>query len=128
MNPPKPTKTHLRYMMLTFYDIGHNVSSALCQINNTYGEKTVSDNTIRLWYKRFENGERSVEDLPRSGRKKKMSDKQLEEYLSKHEDIKLRQLGRKLNYSISTLSVRLKKLGVTNKKSTKIPYKLTAMN
>jgi transposase len=95
MNPPKPTKAHLRYIMLTFYDIGHNVSSALCQINNTYGEKTVSDNTIRLWYKCFENGERSVKDLPRSDQKKKMNDKQLEEYVSKHKDIKLHQLGRK---------------------------------
>jgi hypothetical protein len=118
MSPPKPTKIHLRYMMLTFYDIGLNVASTLRQINDTYGEKTVSDETIRYWYSRFKNGERSIEDLPRSGRRKKLTDKELEEYLASNEDTRLRQLSQKTHYSISTLSVRLNKIRSANKKST----------
>jgi hypothetical protein len=63
----KANKNSFKIYDAYLFDIGHSISLALRQINNTYGEKTVSDNIIHLWYISFKNSKHSVKDLSRSG-------------------------------------------------------------
>jgi len=46
-----------------------------------YGNTAPTDKSCREWFRRFKNGDFSVEDKPRSGQSKKFEDKELEALL-----------------------------------------------
>ena len=43
-----------------------------------YGDIALTDKSYREWFRRFKDGDFSVEDKPRSGQLKKFGDKELE--------------------------------------------------
>jgi len=46
-----------------------------------YGDTAPTDKPCRKWFRRFKDGDFSVEDKPRSGQPKKFEDKELEALL-----------------------------------------------
>ena len=49
------------------FQLKNNASAAACQICAALDKGAVADRTCRDWFKRFREGDRSLEDRPRSG-------------------------------------------------------------
>ena len=62
------TKENLRTYLRYEFDQGRSAAQAWVNINKTYGDATISKQTAYNWYEKFNNGEPSVKDAPRSGR------------------------------------------------------------
>ncbi len=48
--------------------LGMQLAVTMCAIRITHGANALSNRSVRRWYRRFQAGATSVDDLPRSGR------------------------------------------------------------
>ncbi|KAG5327632.1 MOS1T transposase, partial [Pseudoatta argentina] len=90
----------------------------------TYGDNALSDTTCRDWFRRFKNNDFQLEDKERSGAPKKFQDKELEQLLDEDPSQTLSELGKILQVDESTVSKRLKGLGMIQKQGHWVPYEL----
>ncbi|KAG5313576.1 MOS1T transposase, partial [Pseudoatta argentina] len=90
----------------------------------TYGDNALSDTTCRDWFRRFKNNDFELEDKERSGAPKKFQDKELEQLLDEDPSQTLSELGKILQVDESTVSKRLKGLGMIQKQGHWVPYEL----
>ncbi|KAG5327296.1 MOS1T transposase, partial [Pseudoatta argentina] len=82
------------------------------------------DTTCRDWFRRFKNNDFQLEDKERSGAPKKFQDKELEQLLDEDPSQTLSELGKILQVDESTVSKRLKGLGMIQKQGHWVPYEL----
>ncbi|KAG5324069.1 MOS1T transposase, partial [Pseudoatta argentina] len=82
------------------------------------------DTTCRDWFRRFKNNDFQLEDKERSGASKKFQDKELEQLLDEDPSQTLSELGKILQVDESTVSKRLKGLGMIQKQGHWVPYEL----
>ncbi|KAG5319240.1 MOS1T transposase, partial [Pseudoatta argentina] len=80
--------------------------------------------TCRDWFRRFKNNDFELEDKERSGAPKKFQDKELEQLLDEDPSQTLSELGKILQVDESTVSKRLKGLGMIQKQGHWVPYEL----
>lgn len=90
----------------------------------TYGDHALSETTCRDWFRRFKNNDFDVEVKERSGAPTMFADEILEALL--HEDSYQAQaeLAESLRVDYTTVSKRLKALGMTQKQEHWLPYEL----
>ncbi|KAG5319318.1 MOS1T transposase, partial [Pseudoatta argentina] len=79
------------------------------------GDNALSDTTCRDSFRRFKNNDFQLEDKERSGAPKKFQDKELEQLLDEDPSQTLSELGKILQVNESTVSKRLKGLGMIQK-------------
>ncbi|KAG5309752.1 MOS1T transposase, partial [Pseudoatta argentina] len=79
------------------------------------------DTTCRDWFRRFKNNDFQLEDKERSGAPKKFEDKELEQLLDEDPSQTLSELGKILQVDESTVSKRLKGLGMIQKQGHWVP-------
>ncbi|KAG5324276.1 MOS1T transposase, partial [Pseudoatta argentina] len=90
----------------------------------TYGDNALSDTTCRDWFRRFKNNDFELEDKERCGAPKKFEDKELEQLLDEDPSQTLSELGKILQVDESTVSKRLKGLGMIQKQGHWVPRAL----
>ncbi|KAG5318592.1 MOS1T transposase, partial [Pseudoatta argentina] len=90
----------------------------------TYGDNALSDTTCRDWFRSFKNNDFELEDKERSGAPKKFQDKELEQLLDEDPSQTLPELGKILQVGESTVSKRLKGLGMIQKQGHWVPRAL----
>ncbi|KAG5326217.1 MOS1T transposase, partial [Pseudoatta argentina] len=78
----------------------------------------------RDWFRRFKSNDFELEDKERSGAPKKFQDKELEQLLDEDPSQTLSELGKILQVDESTVSKRLKGLGMIQKQEHWVPYEL----
>ncbi len=88
-----------------------------------YGEHALSERTCQKWFARFKSGDFGLEDEEREGAPPKFMDTELEELLD--QDPAQRRRGCK-NFGVdqSTISKRLKAMGMIRKVGHWVPYEL----
>ena len=84
----------------------------------------MSDTTCGDRFRRFKNNDFKLKDKERSGAPKKFEDKELEEILYEDRSRTLAELGKTLQVDESTVSKRLKVLGMIQKQGHWVPYEL----
>ncbi|KAG5321119.1 MOS1T transposase, partial [Pseudoatta argentina] len=108
-----PNKVYLRGILLHYFIQKKSAAEAHRILVQTYG-----------WFRRFKNNDFQLEDKERSGAPKKFQDKELEQLLDEDPSQTLPELGKILQVDESTVSKRLKGLGMIQKQGHWVPYEL----
>ncbi|KAG5327160.1 MOS1T transposase, partial [Pseudoatta argentina] len=119
-----PNNMHLRGILLHYFIQKKSAAEAHRIIVQTYDDNALSDTTCRDWFRRFKNNDFELEDKERSGAPKKFQDKELEQLLDEDPSQTLSELGKILQVDESTVSKRLKGLGMIQKQGHWVPYEL----
>ncbi|KAG5319700.1 MOS1T transposase, partial [Pseudoatta argentina] len=119
-----PNKMYLRGILLHYFIQKKSAAEAHRILVQTYGDNALSDTTCRDWFRRFKNNDFELEDKERSGAPKKFQDKELEQLLDEDPSQTLSELGKILQVDESTVSKRLKGLGMIQKQGHWVPYEL----
>ena len=113
-----PNKVYLRVILLHYFIQKKSAAEAHRVLVETYGDNALSETTCRNWYRRFKNNDFELEDIVRSGAPKKFEDKELEKLLDQY------YIQYSLQVDESTVSKRLKALGLIQKQGHWVPYEL----
>ena len=74
-------KQHLREVLIFCFNWKKSAAEAHRMLVEVYGDTAPTDKSCKEWFRRFKDGNFSVEDKPRSGQPKKFEDKELEALL-----------------------------------------------
>lgn len=116
-----PRKVYLRGILLHYFIQKNSVAEAHRFFVETYGDHALSETTCRDWFRRFKNYDFDVEDKERSGAPKTFEDEELEALLHAQAE-----LPESLGVDHTTVSKRLKVLGIIQKQEHWVPYELKA--
>ncbi|KAG5311344.1 MOS1T transposase, partial [Pseudoatta argentina] len=113
-------------------DIGIGSGIIIIQLVVTEYTKVIDNRLVfkiwasgcRDWFRRFKNNDFQLEDKERSGAPKKFQDEELEQLLDEDPSQTLPELGKILQVDESTVSKRLKGLGMIQKQGHRVPYEL----
>lgn len=59
------SKRDIRAVFLFEFKLGDNAATAAKKINTTFGEGTVNERTIQIWFKKFRSGKFDLDNEPR---------------------------------------------------------------
>jgi len=118
----EPKKHHLREVLLYFFDMKKSAVASHRLLVEAYGEAALSETTCRDWFRRFKSGDFDMEDKERTGRPKLVEDAELEALLDEDLYKMQEELAESLRLVRSTVSMRLKALGMIQKQGNLVPY------
>ncbi|KAG5327264.1 MOS1T transposase, partial [Pseudoatta argentina] len=119
-----PNKVYLWGILLHYFIQKKSAAEAHRILVQTYDDNALSDTTCRDWFRRFKNNDFELEDKERSGAPTKFQDKELEQLLDEDPSQTLSELGKILQVDESTVSKRLKGLGMIQNQGHWVPYEL----
>lgn len=119
-----PDKVFLRGVLLHYFNMNKTAAESHRILEDVYGEHALAEQTCRKWFARFKSGDFDLEDKERPGQPKKFEDEELEELLNEDSCQTLQELATSLAVDLSTVSKRLKTLGMTHKQGYWVPYEL----
>ena len=102
---------HIRHVMFYEYSNGSTVAVAASNINRVYGEGSATERTCQRWFARFNSGDTTLEDKPRSGGPMEANDQALIDLLNDDRRQTTRELGEQLGLSHGTIENHLHSLG-----------------
>ena len=108
------TKQHLREVLIFCFNWKKSAAEAHRMLVEVYGDTAPTDKSCREWFRRFKDGDFSVEDKPRSGQPKKFEDKELEALLEENQSQTQEKLA-ELGVSQQAVSIRLRVMGMNSK-------------
>jgi len=120
----EPTKTHLRELLLFFFNAKKTAVEARRLICNVYGEDALQESTSRKWFQRFKSGDFCTKDMERSGKPKAFEDAELMAILEEDSCQTQEEMAIALGTTQQTISSRLKAMGMVQKQGNWLPYEL----
>jgi [histone H3]-lysine36 N-dimethyltransferase SETMAR len=117
-------KQHLREVLLYCFNWKKSEAEAHRMLVEVYCENAPTDKSCREWFRRFKDGDFSVEDKPRPGQPKKFEEKKLEALLDEDPTQTQDELADTLEVTQQAVSVRLKSIGMIQKQSHWVSHEL----
>ena len=90
--PTMISEHQLRTIIYYEWRQNNNASRATANINNAFGEGTVSRWTVNRWFDRFAAGDTSLQDNERSGRPSSIDNDELQSAIKANPEIAMREL------------------------------------
>jgi histone-lysine N-methyltransferase SETMAR len=103
--------THIRHCLIFLFDKGFNAKQATNEVHSIYGNGSTNYTTVKEWFSRFREGNRSVNDRPRSGRPTVIDDEVLKNAIEQNGKMTIEQLADQFDVSFGTIQGHLRKLG-----------------
>ena len=122
------TKQHSWEVLVFCFSWKKSAAKAHRMLVEVYGDNDPTDKSCREWFRRFKNGDFSVEDKPRGGQPKKYEDKELKALLDEDPTQTQEEIADTLGVTQQTVYVRLKSMGMIQKLGNWIPYELESRN
>nr|XP_033324870.1 histone-lysine N-methyltransferase SETMAR-like [Megalopta genalis] len=114
--------------MLWEFKLGNSSVQTAIKICNVYGVDTVTDRTVRRWFKKFRSGDTSLKEEPRLGRPSDFDKDVLNELLEQNPRQTTKELAEKLKVSQSTIIRQLHALGKVSKLGVWVHRQLSDQN
>jgi [histone H3]-lysine36 N-dimethyltransferase SETMAR len=118
-------KFEIRVLLKFFWKKGLSSRAAVKEISQVEGEGFVSKSSAARWFKKFNEGDISLEDQERPGRPPTLDSKVLREAVERNPSTSTRRLSAELGSSQSTIIRQLHKLGKVNKRCREVPHELS---
>jgi len=119
-----PTKRNLREALLFCFHLKKSAAESQRMLSEAYGDYTPSISTCEYWFRRYKKGDFDTEDKERPGQPKKFEDEKVEALLDQDPSQTQEELAESLNVDRSTISRRLKVIGMIQKQGNWVPYEL----
>lgn len=104
-------KKQIRLIFLFEYKLGRRAAEAARNINEAFGRGTANERTVQWWFKKFRNGDESLEAEERCGRPSEVDSERLKALVEADPHTTTRELAKELGVSKTTISHHLKKIG-----------------
>ncbi|XP_076271257.1 histone-lysine N-methyltransferase SETMAR-like [Rhynchophorus ferrugineus] len=101
----------IRLIFLFEYKLGRKAAEAARNINEAFGQGTASERTVQWWFKKFRNGDESLETEKRSGRPSEVDSERLKALVEADPYMTTRELAKELGVCKTTISHHLRKIG-----------------
>jgi histone-lysine N-methyltransferase SETMAR len=118
-------KSYVRCLLLHYWKKKCSQRDAAEAINKVEGEGTTNKSSVGEWFKRFNAGDLSLEDKPRSGRPTMLDESDLQAALDAEPSSSSRELATDLGVSHTTVLNHLHQLDFVHKKPRQDPHELT---
>ena len=119
-----PDKVFLRGVLLHYFNMKKSAAENDRILAEVYGEHALAEQTCQKWFSRFKSGNFKLEDKKRLGQPKKFEDEELESLLDEDPCQTLQDLAESLEVNFSTVSKRLRVMGMIQKQGNWVPYEL----
>lgn len=119
------SKEQIRTLLLYHFKSQHNATKAHDLICKAFGKTTVSRKTCYNFYKRFMDGDFSLQDEPRPGRDSTIDDEVLLQLIEDDPKLTTRELAQQLGCCHTTIVNHLHAVGKVNKIGKWLPHELT---
>ncbi|XP_035739241.1 histone-lysine N-methyltransferase SETMAR-like [Vespa mandarinia] len=106
---------HIRHCMLYEFQLGRKANEAAKNICNALGQDTVGVRKCQRWFKKFREGNFSLNDETGRGRVSNFDQETLQALLIKNPQITQQELATALNCSQKTICNQLRSLGKVQK-------------
>lgn len=110
-----PKKEYLRAILLHYFIQKKSAAEAHRILVETYGDYALSKTTCRDWFRRFKKNDFNIQDKERCGAPKKFEDEELEALIYEDSSQTLAELAKSLGVDYTTVSKRVKALGMIQK-------------
>lgn len=119
------SKEYFRYALLYEFQLGHTAIEAHRNLSVVFGEECLSIKQCYNRFKRFQQGDFSIEDEQRSGRPSEIDLDQVQALVKSDRRQSTREMASKLGCHHSTIAYHLAKLGLVQKFGAWVPHRLT---
>ena len=117
--------THIPHCILYEFQLGNSATAADRNISAALGDDALADRTCRHWFKRFREGDISLEDRPTPGRPIESDIERLKVLIEDNPRLTTRELSTMLACNQSTIDRHFHEMGKVNKLGTWLPHQLT---
>lgn len=118
-------KSLVRGLLLYDFKSGVKAAESSRRICAAFGDGVMSERTAQDWFKRFREGDTSLEDRPRSGRPAEVDDERLRQIVEADPHQTSRELATILGVSHFTIIEHLHAMGKTSRLDQWVPHKLS---
>lgn len=118
-------KIIIRGILRHYWKKGLGAKAAAKEINIVEGQGTISVTTAKEWFRRFKNGDTSLNDKLRSGRPSIMDNEALRNLVEEQPSTSTRRLSAETGASQPTIVRHLHQLGFRNRHPREVPHELT---
>ena len=94
---------HVRHIMLYHFEKGWKATESARDLNELFGEETISEREAQRWFKRFKSGDTSLEDKEGRGRRSDFDDQALLGAVEEDESLTTRILAEMFEVDQSTI-------------------------
>ena len=119
-----PNNVFLRGILLHYFNMKKKAAESHRILVEVYGEHALAERTCQKWFARFKSGDFGLEDEEREGAPPKFMDTELEELLDQDPAQTQEEVAKTLGVDQSTISKRLKAMGMIRKVGHWVPYEL----
>ena len=119
-----PDKVFLRGILLHYFNMKKSTTESHRILVEVYGDHALAERTCQKWFARFKSGDFCLEDQERTGQPKKFEDAELAALLDQDSCQTQEDLAKSLGVEQSTVSRRLKAMGMIQKMSHWVPHEL----
>lgn len=116
---------YFRALLLHYWKQNFKATDAAQKICEVEGEGSISIRAAQKWFKKFNEGDTSLDDQPRSGRPVSTDSEALRELVEANPATSTRRLSAELGTPQTTVIRHLHQLGKVNRRCRQVPHDLT---